>query len=118
MPGSLVRFVVDACRQLVDGGLASRDVGLKPKISQLLPDDIVVTLEIPGGGGFGSPLERDPERVLDDVRDGYVSIEAAKSDYGVVIDTKTWSVDQAETAGLREDLARESRGSGPGSRQA
>ncbi len=38
-----------------------------------------------GGGGFGSPLERDPERVKRDVRDGYVSIDGALRDYGVVI---------------------------------
>jgi N-methylhydantoinase B len=38
-----------------------------------------------GGGGLGDPLERDPRRVLDDVVDGYVSIERAKKDYGVVV---------------------------------
>lgn len=38
-----------------------------------------------GGGGFGDPLERDPEAVLADVRDGYVSREAARKEYGVVV---------------------------------
>jgi N-methylhydantoinase B len=38
-----------------------------------------------GGGGWGDPLEREPERVKLDVRDGYVSIEGAARDYGVVI---------------------------------
>ena len=38
-----------------------------------------------GGGGFGDPLERDPEQVKADVIDDYVSIERAKKDYGVVI---------------------------------
>ena len=38
-----------------------------------------------GGGGFGEPFERPPERVLVDVRSGYVSVEAAARDYGVVI---------------------------------
>jgi N-methylhydantoinase B len=38
-----------------------------------------------GGGGWGDPLEREPERVKIDVRDGYVTIEGAKRDYGVVI---------------------------------
>ncbi|MBI2964422.1 MAG: hydantoinase B/oxoprolinase family protein [Deltaproteobacteria bacterium] len=38
-----------------------------------------------GGGGLGDPLERDPQRVLEDVVDGYVSIERAKKDYGVVV---------------------------------
>ena len=84
--------------------LANKDVGLKPKISQLLPEDTVVTLEIPGGGGFGSPLQRSPDKVLDDVVNGYVSLEAAKSDYGVIIDVKTWTVDRAETDALRQQL--------------
>jgi N-methylhydantoinase B len=39
-----------------------------------------------GGGGYGSPTERDPERVRDDVIDGFVSREAAERDYGVVLD--------------------------------
>jgi N-methylhydantoinase B len=42
-------------------------------------------VEVGGGGGFWDPLERDPERVLADVRSGYVSLEAALRDYGVVI---------------------------------
>ena len=39
-----------------------------------------------GGGGFGDPLERDPDEVLEDVIDDYVSIERAAKDYGVVIE--------------------------------
>lgn len=38
-----------------------------------------------GGGGYGDPMERDPERVLQDVIDEYVSVRRAKLDYGVVI---------------------------------
>jgi N-methylhydantoinase B len=39
-----------------------------------------------GGGGFGDPLEREPEAVLEDVKDDYVSVERAAKDYGVVIE--------------------------------
>ncbi|MFO7927053.1 hydantoinase B/oxoprolinase family protein [Natronomonas sp.] len=39
-----------------------------------------------GGGGFGDPLDRDPEAVVEDVKDDYVSIERAAKDYGVVIE--------------------------------
>jgi N-methylhydantoinase B len=46
--------------------------------------DSYVTL-VGGGGGFWSALEREPERVLADVRSGYVTIQAAERDYGVVI---------------------------------
>jgi N-methylhydantoinase B len=42
-------------------------------------------VEVGGGDGFWDPLERDLERVLADVRSGYVSLEAARRDYGVVI---------------------------------
>ena len=45
-----------------------------------------VSLNPPGGGGYGSPLERDPQLVLDDVVDGYVSIAAARAIYGVAIE--------------------------------
>lgn len=55
----------------------------------------------PGGGGWGDPLQREPERVLRDVRDGVVSPEAARSHYGVVIDTDQWVIDEAATAAAR-----------------
>ena len=54
-----------------------------------------------GGGGWGPALERDPEAVLADVREGYVSVEAATCDYGVVVDEATPSHDLAATATLR-----------------
>jgi len=54
-----------------------------------LPSGSVVELRTGGGGGFGNPLERDPGRVQNDVRDGYVSLEAAAREYGVIIDPET-----------------------------
>jgi N-methylhydantoinase B len=45
----------------------------------------VISFQQPGAGGYGDPLERDPARVLDDVLDDYVSAEAAREQYGVVI---------------------------------
>lgn len=39
-----------------------------------------------GGGGFGDPTERDPEEVIEDVKDDYVSVERAERDYGVMIE--------------------------------
>lgn len=55
-----------------------------------------------GGGGFGAPLERDPELVLADVQQGYVSVEAARGSYGVVI--ADGGLDHAATAGLRRSM--------------
>ena len=64
-------------------------------------------IETAGGGGFWSPLERDPERVLADVRAGYVSLEAARRDYGVVIQRRgrRFDLDLAATAELRRQMA-------------
>ncbi|MBJ3777471.1 hydantoinase B/oxoprolinase family protein [Acuticoccus mangrovi] len=45
----------------------------------------VISYYSPSGGGYGDPLERDPEKVLDDVLDGFVTPEAARVDYGVVL---------------------------------
>jgi N-methylhydantoinase B len=54
-----------------------------------------------GGGGYGSPLEREAELVAEDVRQGYVSIKAAADHYGVVIDPATLKIDRAATEKLR-----------------
>ncbi len=62
-----------------------------------------------GGGGFGDPLERDPQKVLVDVIDDYVSIRRAALDYGVVIkeidaDLCEYEIDMAATEALRADM--------------
>lgn len=60
-----------------------------------------------GGGGFGNPFERPPEKVCDDVRNGYVSIAQARAAYGVAIsgdpelDPEGLVIDEAETRRLR-----------------
>ncbi len=56
-----------------------------PKIQRTLSADSRVTILLPGGGGFWSPLERDLDAVFRDVVDGKVSVEAAERDYGVVV---------------------------------
>lgn len=52
------------------------------------------------GGGYGDPFERDPQKVLDDVLDGFISRETAREQYGVII-TEELTVDQAATDKLR-----------------
>ncbi len=59
-----------------------------------------------GGGGFGPPVERPAERVAWDVRQGYVSMESARHDYGVVLDPDTLAIDKPATASLRANLVR------------
>jgi N-methylhydantoinase B len=56
-----------------------------PKLSLRLDAGTRFTLDLPGGGGFFDPLERDPGEVAADVADGLVTIEAAERDYGVIV---------------------------------
>ena len=54
-----------------------------PQDRLTLGDGDTMTKIEPGGGGFGSPRKRPRAKVLDDVRNGYVSKASAKADYGV-----------------------------------
>lgn len=58
-----------------------------------------------GGGGYGNPFERNPQRVLDDVLDGFVTPQAACADYGVILGPDGRSVDEAATARERTTRA-------------
>ena len=63
-------------------------------------------IETAGGGGFWNPLERAAERVLADVRAGYVSMEAARRDSGVVIQQqgRRFELDSEATSKLRRSI--------------
>ncbi len=58
-------------------------------------------IEGPGGGGFGDPLARPADLVAADVRDGVVSVESAKKDYGVVVGSETFEIDEEGTEEAR-----------------
>lgn len=64
----------------------------------------VVRITSAGAGGWGDPLDREPERVLADVRRGLVSPEKARSEYGVVL--KDGAVDEEATSALRARMPR------------
>lgn len=72
-------------------------------IVHLQPGDILRLIG-PGAGGYGPAHERPAERVVSDVRCGFVSAERARSDYGVALDGDG-TVDDAETKRLREAMA-------------
>jgi N-methylhydantoinase B len=57
-----------------------------------------------GGGGYGDPLKRDPEAVLESVFDGLISIECAEDVYGVAINRAMMTIDFAKTEKLRADI--------------
>jgi N-methylhydantoinase B len=78
---------------------------LPSKATVVVPAGGTISIQTPGGGGYGSPLERDPRAVLNDVRGGKVSIGRARDVYGVVIDAGAWAVDEEATRGLRQALA-------------
>jgi N-methylhydantoinase B len=75
--------------------------------SQMLKKGDTWTLRSGGGGGYGKPTERSIERVQQDVVNGYVSLQAARHQYGVVIDPATQQADRAATAQLRQQLQRQ-----------
>jgi N-methylhydantoinase B len=72
--------------------------------TQLEPND-VASVQTPGGGGYGDPLERPPEKVLEDVTNEKVSVEAAHEEYGVVVDYERRAVDEVATEEKRAELA-------------
>lgn len=71
-----------------------------------IPPNSIIRIEGAGGGGCRDPLERDPDKVLDDVIDEYISINSARDEYGVVVKTANgiYAVDYAETEELRKQL--------------
>jgi N-methylhydantoinase B len=82
------------------------------KRTQQVPPERRVILDLAGGGGFGDAFTRDPQAVLRDVLNGFVTLDAAREDYGVVIrrlapESETvllpgdFAVDEAATSALR-----------------
>ena len=111
----------------VNGGRAGKpfsvavDSGGRNQMLGGLEDDVtvrageVIRVRTTGGGGWGDPLERDPERVRMDVWQAKVSVAAARADYGVVIVGEAGEepmLDTAATAALRESM-RSARGERP-----
>jgi N-methylhydantoinase B len=82
-----------------------RDLGGLVDGEPVLAGEIVRVLTT-GGGGWGDPLEREPERVACDVVDGKVSLAAAREQYGVALlaDEDGFRTDAAATKALRREL--------------
>lgn len=99
-PGSMGEFLLNPGtpgeRRLASKGLDT------------LAEGDVVSLRLPGAGGYGDPLARDLAAVDADLRDGKITPEAAARDYRVVVDPATGGVDRRATAELRSRSGRES----------
>jgi N-methylhydantoinase B len=72
-------------------------------LTRMKPGDVII-MDAAGGGGYGDPVDRDPEMVQEDVIQGYVSTEKAREDYGVVIDPRTMRVELSATEELRKSM--------------
>ncbi|MEZ5933271.1 MAG: hydantoinase B/oxoprolinase family protein [Alphaproteobacteria bacterium] len=102
------------------GAAGAKSAMIEPKVgrlevtrngeTQVITDNVIETIQPgeraanknPGGGGFGNPFERDVARVVEDVRNGLVSLDGARLDYGVVItDRETLHVDVPATERAR-----------------
>ena len=103
-PGSLGQTI------LAPGTDHEQNIG---KIVRSLDLDLneVVRIVTPNGGGYGDPLKRDPARVLADIREGYLDIDSARADYGVVVVTDR--VDEVATHALRVRLSAKREGALP-----
>jgi N-methylhydantoinase B len=73
-----------------------------------VPVESEVIVRTGGGGGFGDPLDRDPQAVRNDVREEFISIASARDDYGVVL-RDDLTLDEAATI-RRRDAIRSGRG--------
>lgn len=75
------------------------------KVSALrLARNDVISIRTGGGGGWGNPLDRDPQFVLDDVRNGFLTVSDAARVYGVVLEPRKKQIDDSATAALRAKM--------------
>lgn len=110
-------------RIATQGAAGARNVLEEPKLGRIVIDrhgrteehrkNLITTVHPgervanrnPGGGGYGDPMVRPVAQVVADVRDGLVSVAAARAEYGVVLDAATLAVDTAATEALRASAA-------------
>ena len=94
-------------RGLFKGGAANKarfmvnDQDGDPSGLTLCESGDIIQFHSAGGGGYGNPLERDPQAVERDVLNEYISVGQALNDYGVAIDPQTLKADLAQTSKLR-----------------
>ena len=72
-------------------------------VIELKPGD-TVSFQTPGGGGYGPPIERNPNAVLKDVVGGKINHQRARDIYGVVIDENTNEINESATSKVRTAL--------------
>jgi N-methylhydantoinase B len=88
-----------AAHYVLEPEAAPQELG--SKFSRSLQPGQTISVQTPGGGGYGDPLKRDPEAVLRDIRLGKVSVERARDVYGVALNATGRAVDAEATTLLR-----------------
>ena len=88
------------------GDFELNDVAVPPKTIMWMDEKDEITMNPPGGGGYGDPLKRDPTQVLNDVRNGFVTEQAAESAYGVAFkyENGLLEIDDVATRKLRAEV--------------
>lgn len=86
---------------IVNYGTADAKEVTETSFAVKMPPGGIIQFYRAGGGGWGNPLERNVDAVLEDVKNGYVSIQSALNDYGVVINEKDFSINMEETEQIR-----------------
>jgi N-methylhydantoinase B len=90
-------------RNVLDPDGAARE--MPAKFAVVLKRGDVILHEQPGGGGFGDPFTRDPERVAADARNEKITLDFARREHGVVLEPGTFKVDAEATRALRAQRA-------------
>jgi N-methylhydantoinase B len=85
---------------------AGEEIPLPSKTTREVAPGSRIILQTAGAGGYGDPYSRDPQRVRQDVIEGFISVKRAKDAYGVVLNAKTHEVDDAATRAERKQKAR------------
>jgi N-methylhydantoinase B len=93
----------DTARYCIDPD-SSETTELRSKQTVSLDPGSIASVQTPGGGGYGDPTERPPEKVLDDVINEKVSVDAAREEYGVVVDREERTIDEEATEQTRAEL--------------
>lgn len=79
---------------------------INSKISRIpFEEGDTFTIMAPGGGSYGNPFQRDPEKIAEDLRDELITPEFAKTYYGVIIDKKTGKIDKVKTRKYRQNYS-------------
>ncbi|MBI4182925.1 MAG: hydantoinase B/oxoprolinase family protein [Proteobacteria bacterium] len=91
-------------RSILNPGNAARD--LPSKFLGTMRRGEVFRGEMPGGGGYGDPLERDARAVLHDIVQEKMTLRHARDEYGIVVEPATLTLDLAATRKLRAELRR------------